>query len=417
MPREEHYWMGGVEVPRDLKCFEGAGGDTRYGSRERAPLRDVAGGWRRHIGGTNGGGGAMESVSEEGRVGKGAGGFMGRNDVPRAQSTAWGTFSGREQLGCPVDDASTCTDGVICRCRQGDAPSLKARGELTLVHEDCALAQNCSVSVGESTGRGKNETGGEEHTFVYAPALTLLHCLSRKEGAPGYKNCEILSQLAKGTSTYGRTSFSIIASLRLSLTDGASAVNCQSEAKEAKVSAVKPIVMTAALHVGEWERGGGPLAKASKKQRGGAWWQFGSWSRRLAAVAEGKAGVGRTGKRRGWPVDDVGCDVASGPTEGAATRAQTNASREVGQKAGARRSVREWARAKGLSDGGRGFDAEWAESRRAGGAGWQEGRGRRCVAKRAGAECGQAVEQVAEHAAPFDGRADRGKTRSVGNHL
>ncbi|KAJ7891539.1 hypothetical protein B0H13DRAFT_2039109 [Mycena leptocephala] len=60
--------------------------------------------------------------------------------------------------------------------------------------------------------------------FVYAPALTLLHCLSRKEGAPGYKN-----------------SFSIIASL----TDGASAVNCQSEAKEAKVSAVKPSITSA----------------------------------------------------------------------------------------------------------------------------------------------------------------------------
>lgn len=70
--------MGGVEVPRDLKCFEGAGGDTGYGSRERAPLRDVAGGWRRHIGGTNGGGGALESVSEEGREGKGAGGIYGK---------------------------------------------------------------------------------------------------------------------------------------------------------------------------------------------------------------------------------------------------------------------------------------------------------------------------------------------------
>jgi hypothetical protein len=73
----------------------------------------------------------------------------------RSSSTARGTFSGREGLGCPIDDAWTCTDGVVrrralclCyrmlevgagRCRQRDAPGLEARGELTLVHEGCAL--------------------------------------------------------------------------------------------------------------------------------------------------------------------------------------------------------------------------------------------------------------------------------------
>lgn len=43
----------------------------------------------------------MKSVSEEGSEGKGAGGLMGRNNVPREQSTARGTFSGRETLGAP----------------------------------------------------------------------------------------------------------------------------------------------------------------------------------------------------------------------------------------------------------------------------------------------------------------------------
>jgi hypothetical protein len=56
---------GRAEVLREPKRFGGLGGDTGYGSRERARLRDVAEGWRRHLGEPNGGGGTAKSVSEE----------------------------------------------------------------------------------------------------------------------------------------------------------------------------------------------------------------------------------------------------------------------------------------------------------------------------------------------------------------
>jgi hypothetical protein len=66
MQREERYWVGGVEVLRELRRFGGLGGNTGYRSRERVRLRDVAVGWRRHIGEPNGGGGTAKSVSEKG---------------------------------------------------------------------------------------------------------------------------------------------------------------------------------------------------------------------------------------------------------------------------------------------------------------------------------------------------------------
>jgi hypothetical protein len=87
------------------------------------------------------------------------------------------------------------------RCPQRDTPGLEARGELTLVHEGCALGSEV-VSVGESAcaglsfslgdGHGEKETGGEGRTFPNVPALTLPHCPEHQQThPPGYRSCEV----------------------------------------------------------------------------------------------------------------------------------------------------------------------------------------------------------------------------------